>query len=161
MTHYGFSVFCAGPRSRSSGKLKRCETASQASEAFPAELPLLVGGWAALGRRGWAVPGRRAAPGPMDGRWRSSGRGKGLSAGMCEYCRLQGRSAEMCRSLGHVVADTPVDALAHARGHGRPAGERCDACCNVHRSAVQCKELGHIPEQLEDADQPSASRQMP
>jgi len=38
----------------------------------------------------------------------------GLSAGMCDYCRLQGRSAEMCRSLGHVVADTSVDALAHA-----------------------------------------------
>ena len=36
-----------------------------------------------------------------------------------EYCRLQGRSAEMCRSLGHVVADTPVDALTHARVHGR------------------------------------------
>jgi len=107
------------------------------------------------------VPGRRAAPGPMEGRWRSSGRGKGLSAGMCEYCRLQGRSAEMCRSLGHVVADTPVDALAHARGHGRPAGERCDACLNAHRSAVHCKKRGHIPEQLEDADQPSVGRPMP
>ena len=88
----------------------------------------------------------------------------GLSAGMCDYCRLQGRSAEMCRSLGHVVADTPVDALAHARGHGRPAGalskEMCDTCRNAHRSAVQCKELGHNSEQLEDVDQPIAGSPM-
>jgi hypothetical protein len=110
------------------------------------------------------VPGRRATPGPMAGRWRSASRAMGLSAGMCDYCRLQGRSAEMCRSLGHVVADTSVDALAHARGHGRPAGalskERCDACRNAHRSAVHCKKRGHIPGQLEYADQPSAGRPM-
>jgi hypothetical protein len=73
----------------------------------------LVGCWAASGRRGWAVPGRRATPGPMAGRWRSAGRAMGLSAGMCDYCRFQGRSAEMCRSLGLVVADTSGDALSH------------------------------------------------
>ena len=58
-----------------------------------------------------------------------------------------------------------MDALAHAQGHGRPAGALsaglCDACRNAHRSAVQCKELGHIPDQLEDADQPNAGRPIP
>jgi hypothetical protein len=96
---------------------------------------------------------------PLSGR--PPGPGKRFAV-VCNACIKAKKSAKKCKDLGH--QDPPEEAVMETPAVGLSAhnlfGSQAAAGADV-RSAVQCKELGHIPDQLEDADQPSAGRPMP